>query len=142
MSSKNVVEHPERWRQVFLGGHEIGNHTFSHPCRSAPNSLTTWTALQIRNDVAKAAAWLNENVGPDSFRTFAYPCGDTMIGPPGDEKESPYAMAVRACCFAARLAGGRPNDPARMPDELLQIGAQTGKTNDDFITYAEQTTRA
>ncbi len=72
------------WREAVRTGHEIGNHTTSHPCSgnhffSRHNALETYTREQMEQDIAGADRRIREllDVRP---RTFAYPCGQTFVG--------------------------------------------------------------
>jgi peptidoglycan/xylan/chitin deacetylase (PgdA/CDA1 family) len=116
---KVVRQHIREWREVFERGHEIGNHSVNHPCRidsfpARPDWLThpleQYTPQQIRGEVAEAAAWLNEHIGQDIDRTYAYPCCDSALGIPADEAS--YVRAVREHHFAARAGGDRINLPS------------------------------
>jgi peptidoglycan/xylan/chitin deacetylase (PgdA/CDA1 family) len=138
-----VITRKTDWKNAFLNGHEIGNHTLNHPCRGEGHkySLETYTPLSIRQDILSAASWLNHNVGVDNYRTFAYPCGHSSIGNPPDEDS--FSSAVRACHFAARLVGGGINDPFLVAKNLLRIKAAVigyphGKEVEPFIEYCEQ----
>ena len=135
-----VSNRRDDWRNAHLNGHEIGNHSTNHTCRGLNELLLNYTALDIRNDVYSAATWLNQNIGMDSFRTFAYPCGDEAIAEPPDA--SAYAQAVHTCHFAARTAGGGPNDPIEVAKHPLRIAAQAigyphGTDLAPFIAYCE-----
>ncbi len=128
------------WRNAYLNGHEIGNHTTRHPCRGLNGHLLSYTSHDIRDDIYSAARWLNHNIGMDSFRTFAYPCGDVAIAEPPDERA--YAQAVHTCHFAARTARGSPNDPLEVARQPLRIAAQAigyphGTDVAPFIAYCE-----
>src|SRR5438309_1207125 len=60
-----VLNRTEEWRQAFLRGHEIGSHTYNHPCREAIGSeppLENYTPEAIREEVLTAAAWLNTHI--------------------------------------------------------------------------------
>ena len=131
------------WRNAFLSGHEIGNHTVHHPCRG-PNhrhNLETYTPERIQKEIRVAHRWLDQKIGVDKYRTFAYPCGHVAIGNPPDENS--FLSAVRAYHFAARLAGGGINNPSLVASNPLKIKAAVigyphGKEVEPFIEYCEQ----
>lgn len=131
------------WRNAFLNGHEIGNHTVNHPCRGPNNrhNLEAYTPKLIREEIREAHTWLNQHIGVDDDRTLAYPCGDNAIGKPPDEES--VLSAVSAYHFAARLCGGGINDPALVARTPFGIKADTisyphGKEVGPFIEYCEQ----
>ncbi|HEX8843167.1 MAG TPA: polysaccharide deacetylase family protein [Pyrinomonadaceae bacterium] len=125
-SAINVTTRVREWQDVFERGHEIGNHTMNHPCSNDSDAnLKDYTPSMIQAEVRDAAMWLDQNIGRDEYRTFAYPCGELGIG--DQEKNTydgdAYANAVQAYHFAARLANGSLNDPAVVAQNPLRIGA-------------------
>lgn len=138
-----VIARKTNWKNAFLKGHEIGNHTLKHPCRGPGHryNLEAYTPTSIRKEVLSAATWLNRNIGVDNYRTFAYPCGHVAIGDPPDEGS--FSSAVQASHFAARLAAGGINDPTLVAKNPLRIKAAVigyphGREVEPFIEYCEQ----
>ena len=79
-----LVTAAERWRAAAAGGHELGNHTFSHPCSgnfdwSRENALEDYTHPRIEQDIRHADQVIEKSAGVQT-RTFAYPCGQSSIG--------------------------------------------------------------
>jgi peptidoglycan/xylan/chitin deacetylase (PgdA/CDA1 family) len=139
------------WRRAFERGHEIGSHSAHHPCRAdayprpprwlAPElRLEGWSAERTAAELAEAADWLRDNIGEDPWRTYAYPCGATAIGAPPDT--AAYGEAVRRHHFAARAAGGGPNDPATV--DLLRIRSLmcVRPALADLVRFCEEARRA
>ena len=147
VGNPQVVKRKDDWKNAFLNGHEIGNHTLQHPCRGPQHAhqLETYTPIGIRKEILYGAAWLNQNIGVDNYRTFAYPCGHVAIGDPPDEDS--YLSAVRASHFAARLAALEGiNDPflvARNPLKIKAavLGRPPVREVVPFIEYFEQAVR-
>src|SRR6476620_2267732 len=55
----NVEERMDGWRQAVANGHEIGNHTLTHPCTgnfswSRKNALEEHNLDSIRNEITKS----------------------------------------------------------------------------------------
>lgn len=143
VGNSQVINRRADWKNAFLNGHEIGNHTLQHPCRGPghEHQLEAYTPIGIRKEILYAVAWLNQNIGPDNYRTFAYPCSHIAIGDPPDEDS--YLSAVQACHFAARMAVGGINDPFVVAKNLLRIkaavlGRPDGREVEPFIEYCEQ----
>ncbi|MCX5659685.1 MAG: polysaccharide deacetylase family protein [Planctomycetota bacterium] len=136
---RDVQQRAADWRAAHLRGHEMGNHTVRHAGRGEPyikrdGRLPDWMPLplerftpqMIADEVAAAADWLQENIGPDPDRTFAYPCGSVAIGDPPDERS--YDAAVLRHHFAARVGDAAVNDPWSL--DLLRIASFDGGGND------------
>ena len=122
-----VREHVESWRAVVTAGHEIGNHSATHPCSgnfrfSRRNALEEMTldALE-QGELLEANRQLLELLGVQP-RTFAYPCGQTTVGR-GKSVQS-YVPAVARHFLAGRLFFSEMhNDPAYC--DLHQLYAVT-----------------
>ncbi|RLE88434.1 MAG: hypothetical protein DRJ49_05025 [Thermoprotei archaeon] len=96
------------WSDVASIGHEIGNHTLSHPCPCNPSEnprghcLENMTLQEIERDILVAQARIEE-IAPRKSYTFAYPCYETEVGR-GIERRSyvpivaKYFIAARAGC--------------------------------------------
>jgi len=84
VSPENVKERLEGWRQAVKNGHEIGNHTVSHPCTanytfSKDNALEDYTLERIAREIDDAEKYLVETLGVKAV-SFAYPCCQTFVG--------------------------------------------------------------
>jgi len=72
------------WRGAVAGGHEIGNHTLTHPCSgnfawSRDNALERMTVTDFASDVSEANRRLRHLLDIEPA-VFAYPCGHTFVG--------------------------------------------------------------
>lgn len=137
-----VKQRVPEWRLLFQHGHEIGNHTMNHPCRSN-GKLQTYDANSLEQlEIGAAEHWLNVNVGVDPNRTYAYPCGDMTLGPdPG--REDTYLSVVRHNVFAARTTQGSPNTPDTVRQDPWRIHAQEFRQGglSPFELYLNETLR-
>lgn len=120
----------DAWKQAAADGHEIANHTATHPCTgnyafSAANALESYTLDKMAGEVDGASAAI-ENLLGVTPTTFAYPCGQKFVGRDGAVKS--YVPLV-----AARFLVGRgyldesPNDPA-----LVDLAQAMGTAFDDM----------
>ncbi|MBM3402730.1 MAG: polysaccharide deacetylase, partial [Bacteroidetes bacterium] len=81
----NVVKQRlEGWKKAVAGGHEIGNHSFNHPCTgnfpwTRQKAIENYTLKQMRNELILANMDIQELLGVEA-EVFAYPCGQTYIG--------------------------------------------------------------
>lgn len=80
----NVEQRLDGWKKAAASGHEIGNHTMTHPCTgnfswSKKNALENYTIDDIRNELTECNTRIKEllNVTPE---VFAYPCGQKFVG--------------------------------------------------------------
>ena len=72
------------WQRAVANGHEIGNHTYSHPCSgnypwSRDNALEDYTLDRIAEELDAADAFILDTLGVKP-ETFAYPCAQTFVG--------------------------------------------------------------
>jgi peptidoglycan/xylan/chitin deacetylase (PgdA/CDA1 family) len=81
---KGVEKRLDAWKQAVARGHEIGNHTITHPCSgvaawSRQNALEDYTYDRITKEIDGATEQLNALLGVTP-KTFAYPCGQSWVG--------------------------------------------------------------
>ena len=109
-----VARRRREWQAVVAAGHEIGNHTVTHPCSanfafSRANALEDYTLEGIENEIDQASGLVEDLLGSWP-RTFAYPCGQSFVGR-GAGRTS-YVPAVARRFLAGRGYGSEtPNDP-------------------------------
>jgi peptidoglycan-N-acetylglucosamine deacetylase len=115
VSPDNVEARLDGWKKAARTGHEIGNHTMTHPCTgNYPafrfNALEDMTLDGIAKEIDDAQQTIVKMLGTKP-RDFAYPCGQTFVGRGRDVKT--YVPLV-----AERFLSGRKwlnedaNDPA------------------------------
>jgi sialate O-acetylesterase len=87
-SSPVVTKRLAEWRQAAGHGHELGNHALFHPCDGSlpgrsfvqpDHDLHTYTVGRAVDEV-RANNTLLAAIDGKATRTFAYPCGDRLIG--------------------------------------------------------------
>lgn len=83
-----VKNRENEWQIISKNGHELGNHTFTHPCDgSLPDrnwvnpekDLSKYTVERAVEEIRQTNKLL-KNIDQRADRTFAYPCGDLYIG--------------------------------------------------------------
>lgn len=105
-------EHLDPWRAVATSGHEIGNHSLTHPCSAnhpwVERGVEDWTLEDLERDFLEAERRLREGV-PEyaGARSFCYPCYQSHIGV-GPTRQS-YVPTVAKHFPAARSKGDKPN---------------------------------
>lgn len=112
---------PMPWRALAARGHELGNHTLFHPCRSRPGwgwldpafDLRRYTPTRFQQEVRVANAFLKLIDGCGE-RTFAATCYDTHLGQ--GRNKTAIADLIRPDFVAAR--GRRTDKPMIVSDGL------------------------
>jgi hypothetical protein len=104
------------WREVAAHGHEIGNHTLTHPCPNnvlgQPGGMEDMTLAEIEQDILTAQERLIQIAPHQTQWTFAYPCYTTFVGS-GIHHQS-YVPVIASHFLAGRINGeyGFGNHPA------------------------------
>src|SRR5690606_38192340 len=94
------------WKRAVDEGHEIGNHTLTHPCSgnfsfSRNNALESYTLEQMERELLGANEVIERMLG-FAPRTFAYPCGQTFVG--RGEHHRSYVPLIARHFLAGRAA--------------------------------------
>lgn len=101
-----LLDRADDWRALAARGHELGNHTQFHPCGKGPAwvkpnfSLEAYSLARMESELTAANRDLDEATGVAAVRTFAYPCGQSYVGPDG-ESFRPMAARLFAACRGA-----------------------------------------
>ena len=122
------------WKSMHERGHEIGNHTYTHPCEL----LSQWSAEELSSrETGPCEQWLNDHIAFDDLRNYAYICGITELATPGE-----YRKVVEATFFASRAGGGGPASVALAKNDKHLIPAQAVTYDQDdpaiAINYIKQ----
>jgi peptidoglycan/xylan/chitin deacetylase (PgdA/CDA1 family) len=116
VNARNLRNRLEAWKKAAAGGHEIGDHTNSHPCTlnlpfSAKNALEDYNLARMEKELDGSTAELQRVLGVKPV-TFAYPCGQKFVGRGADVQS--YVPLIAKRFLAGR--GWRDegwNDPVR-----------------------------
>ncbi|MEP7257728.1 MAG: polysaccharide deacetylase family protein [Flavitalea sp.] len=104
----------EGWKKAVAAGHEIGNHSLSHPCTgnysfSRDNALEDYTPEMMRHELEGCNKKIQELLGVKA-EVFAYPCGQKFIGRGGHVQS--YVPIVAGIFLSGRgWLDEAPNDP-------------------------------
>jgi len=132
-----------RWRQVHQRGHEIGNHTISHPCSQRhpytppKHALEDWTLADIEADIDAATERIQTLIPGAGPMSFAYPCGQSFVGD-GPEQRS-YVPSVARRFVTARSVGNADNDPRTCHLHRVQSWLVVGVTAREMIEMMQST---
>lgn len=74
----------EGWRAAVAAGHEIANHSLTHPCSGNfqwidGNAIEDYTLDDMRRELTESNRRLDELLGVAPV-SFAYPCGQKYVG--------------------------------------------------------------
>jgi peptidoglycan-N-acetylglucosamine deacetylase len=113
-------ENLEKWIPASRLGHEIGNHSLTHPCSLNINeawlegkNLLDWNLEKIESDVLEAKQRLTACFPEQKNTSYAYPCYESTVGR-GINRQS-YVPLIAREFIAGRakgeLRGELANDP-------------------------------
>ena len=130
-----------RWQDVSKQGHELGNHTSSHPCScnfrfSADNCLEKLTLDDMVETIDHATEVMN-TLFPEQngHRSFCYPCYQSHVGSGVDRQSYVPLVAERFVC--GRGGGERANNPELIDLSYTWAWAVNGHSGQDMIAYVE-----
>jgi peptidoglycan-N-acetylglucosamine deacetylase len=131
VSPASVKERLPGWKKAVALGHEIGNHSMTHPCTanyefSAHNALEDKTLATMAKELDDANAEVERLLGVKPA-TFAYPCGQKFVGRGVDVRS--YVPLV-----AARFLAGRGFLDEAATDPSVCDLAQTMGVGFDALT--------
>lgn len=118
------------WKQAVAEGHEIGNHTITHPCTgnydfSRNNALENYDLRKIAAEIDGANAQVEKLLGVKP-RVFAYPCGQKFVGA-GLDVESYVPLVAERFIVGRSYLSESPNDPT-----IVDLSQAMGTSFDDM----------
>ncbi len=138
----NLLQRLEGWRQAVADGHEIGNHTYTHPCTgnytfSRRNALEEYTLRQIEKDIRRANEAIFGTLGVKPV-SFAYPCGQAFVGR-GVQVKSYVPLVAKLFRSGRGWLNEGTNDPWLCdPAQLLAVESD-GKLFDELKAQVDKT---
>src|ERR1043166_4539923 len=125
VSMRAMHQRLDGWKRAVAKGHEVGNHTFSHPCSgnfgwSRDAALENYDLAQMEEDIIKSNSEIQKALGGKTT-TFAVPGGQKFVGP--GEKTHSYVPLIAKHFVAGRgFRDESTNDP--MFCDLAQLCGQ------------------
>ena len=115
VQAENVSQRLEGWKKAVADGHEIGNHSMTHPCTgnyafSRHNALEDYSLQMMAGQLDEANAKIQRLLGVKP-RSFAYPCGQKFVGRGVDVRSYVPLVAERFLVGRGYLDESA-NDPA------------------------------
>jgi peptidoglycan/xylan/chitin deacetylase (PgdA/CDA1 family) len=111
----NVEKRLDGWKRAVANGHEIGNHTLTHPCSgnypwSREKALENYTLEKMEQEMDEANAAVERLLGVTPT-TFGYPCAQTFVSR-GTEVKSYVPLVARKFAIGRNSGDQCLNDPA------------------------------
>lgn len=118
------------WKAALTAGHELGNHTVSHPCSynypfSQGNALEDYTLERLERELVQASQGLEAFTGRQPT-SFAYPCGQRFVGR-GKATQSYVPLVAEHFLVGRGFLDEMPNDPLRCDMAQVSGVAADGK---------------
>jgi peptidoglycan/xylan/chitin deacetylase (PgdA/CDA1 family) len=141
VSPRAVEPRLEGWKAAVAAGHEIGNHSLTHPCTgnyafSRDNALEDFTLERMMFELDEANRELERLLGVRAI-SFAYPCGQKFVGR-GLDVRSYVPLVARMFHTGRGWLGESSNDPW-ICDMAQLLGMESdGKSFDDLRALIEE----
>ena len=135
-----VEKRLDAWKSAVKKGHEIGNHTITHPCGgsaewSRHNALEDYTLERMIGEIDGATEQIKSMLGVTPT-TFAYPCGQTWVGRGRGHRS--YIPEI-----ASRFLVGRGGHGHVIPGYVdMALLPTLGSDRMSFETFRSEMTRA
>src|SRR5215217_2709625 len=136
-----VEKQLEGWKKAVASGHEIGNHTLTHPCMenfswSRDNALEDHTLKAMRKEMVDCNKRIEELLHVNA-EVFAYPCGQKFVGR-GVHTKSYVPLVAKMFVLGRGWMDEGPNDPLYCNFAQLTGVEMDGKTFDQILPLLEQ----
>ena len=136
-----VEKQLEGWKKAVASGHEIGNHTLTHPCMenfswSRDNALEDHTLKAMRKEMVDCNKRIEELLHVNA-EVFAYPCGQKFVGR-GVHTKSYVPLVAKLFLLGRGWMDEGPNDPLYCNFAQLTGVEMDGKTFDQILPLLEQ----
>lgn len=115
VTPQNLPQRIDGWRELVASGHEVGNHTVSHPCSinfrfCRDNGLEEYSLDRMEREILDCNRQVETLLGVTP-QTFAYPCGQTFVGR-GTATQSYVPLIARHFIAGRGFMGEWHNVPA------------------------------
>jgi peptidoglycan/xylan/chitin deacetylase (PgdA/CDA1 family) len=141
-SSDSLKSSRDRWTALARRGHELAVHTMFHPCPKSYDwvpkggALEDYTLERMAKELDESIALVHALTSKHGPLTFAYPCGDTYVGP----DHTSYIPLIAERFLAARTVSNGIAVPGAITfAEIPSIDAQgqPGSALIDWVKKAE-----
>jgi len=143
ISPDRLMERLEAWKKAAENGHEIGNHSMTHPCTgnfpfARHKALEALTLRDIASELEDANQLIHETFGFNPV-SFAYPCGQKFVGR-GSSLKSYVPLVADLFITGRGWMNEGPNDPIFCDLAQLTGMEADNKSFDDIKQLIDQAT--
>jgi peptidoglycan-N-acetylglucosamine deacetylase len=130
-------ERLDGWKKAVANGHEIGNHSTTHPCSGnyswvgKGNELENLTMEEMRKNLLDCNTVIKDKLGVNAT-LFAYPCGQKFIGR-GKESKSYIPLIAQLFSSGRGWLDNMDNDPRFCDYSQLAARDMDGKTFEEIL---------
>jgi len=142
VSPQAVEQRLAGWKGAVARGHEIGNHTMTHPCTAnypafRDRALEDMTLGRMAEEIDGASESIFRLLGVRP-QTFAYPCGQTFVGR-GRNVASFVPLVAERFLAGRKWLSEDANDPAVCDLAQLLASEIDGKTFAELKPLVDKT---
>jgi peptidoglycan-N-acetylglucosamine deacetylase len=136
-----VEKQLEGWKKAVASGHEIGNHTLTHPCTgnfawSRANALEDHSLKGMRKEMEDCNKRI-EDLLHVKAEVFAYPCGQKFVGR-GTKTKSYVPEVAKMFLLGRGWMDEGPNDPRYCNFAQLTGVEMDGKSFEQILALLEE----
>ena len=135
-----MQERLEGWKNAVHNGHDIGNHSLTHPCTgnfdwSRDNALENYSLATMKKNLDSANKIIKRELGVTPV-SFAFPCGQKFVGRGKDTKS--YVPLIATLFESGRgWLDEAPNEPSYCDMSQLTGMELDGKSFDEVKKIIE-----
>jgi beta-glucosidase len=129
LNPPNMEKRLDAWKQAAKDGHEMGNHTMTHPCTgnftwSQDNALEDKTLRDMAHEMESTNQAIFNKLGVSPV-SFAFPCGQKFVGK-GETMKSYVPLVADMFITGRGWLDEGPNDPV-----FCDLAQLTGMESDN-----------
>ncbi len=142
----NMKNRAADWAALARRGHELANHSVSHPCDLQDERVSEFKAREID----PLQRWLRQTEDLKGSRDYAYPCDVTNLGSgtPNQQAETYAHLLQNAGILRARTSEGPPNSlewtqtaPYRLQALAFGYDTKNASAVSDYLAQAAKDAR-
>jgi peptidoglycan/xylan/chitin deacetylase (PgdA/CDA1 family) len=130
----------EEWRAAAREGHELGNHSLTHPCDATlpgnswvdPDRDLSKYSIPRTQDEIRVTNVLLKAIDGKTVRTFASPCGEFKI------HDSSYYFGLRKEFAGARGVNPHMETLGKIDPDNIGAFGMNGQTGEQMIALVKQ----